>query len=94
MSHDDTWLPWQYNCVILFLIFFSQKYLLQDYHFESTAGKPALRFLLKKNPHTQWGEMKLFLQCQVNKRHIFFIIIIFFFGRGKGVGNDCTLNAC
>ena len=31
--------------------------------------EPALKFILKKNPHNpRWGEMKLFLTSQVEKR--------------------------
>jgi len=42
------------------------EFLLQDTHFER---EPPLKFISRKNPHHQsWGEMKLFLRVQVEKR--------------------------
>jgi hypothetical protein len=44
-----------------------QRFLLRDGDFEESSSRgPALAFILKKNPHSsRWGEMKLFLLCQV-----------------------------
>ena len=40
------------------------QYLLKDADLEKR--EPPLKFIAKKNPHKhQWGEMKLFLECQV-----------------------------
>lgn len=43
-----------------------QRFLLKDCDFEERCGPP-LKFLLKKNPHS-YGDMKLYLQCQVETR--------------------------
>jgi len=44
-----------------------QEYLLKDCDFD--LREPALRFILRKNPHNpRWGDMKLYLQLQVEKR--------------------------
>ncbi|XP_051017609.1 DNA repair protein complementing XP-A cells [Acomys russatus] len=44
-----------------------QEYLLKDCDLEKR--EPALRFIVKKNPHhSQWGDMKLYLKLQVVKR--------------------------
>jgi DNA repair protein len=43
-----------------------KKYLLKDADFD--IREPALKFILRKNPHNQrWGDMKLFLETQVGK---------------------------
>ncbi|XP_064609763.1 DNA repair protein complementing XP-A cells homolog [Liolophura sinensis] len=43
------------------------KYLLKDADFDRR--EPALRFILRKNPHNpRWGEMKLYLESQVHAR--------------------------
>ncbi|RXG50923.1 DNA repair protein complementing XP-A cells-like protein [Armadillidium vulgare] len=42
-------------------------YLLKDSDFDKR--DPALKFILKKNPHnSQWGDMKLYLKLQVERR--------------------------
>lgn len=42
------------------------EFLLKDIDFEKA---PALKFILRKNPHNpRWGEMKLFLRLQVERR--------------------------
>lgn len=44
-----------------------KKYLLKDEDFDKR--EPALKFMLRRNPHNpRWGEMKLYLECQVIKR--------------------------
>ncbi|RVE75647.1 hypothetical protein OJAV_G00000860 [Oryzias javanicus] len=44
-----------------------QRYLLKDCDLDKR--EPPLRFILKKNPHnSSWGDMKLYLQLQVEKR--------------------------
>ncbi|KAK5606086.1 hypothetical protein CRENBAI_000650 [Crenichthys baileyi] len=44
-----------------------QCYLLKDVDFDKR--EPPLRFILKKNPHNpRWGDMKLYLLLQVEKR--------------------------
>ncbi|XP_072319820.1 DNA repair protein complementing XP-A cells [Eucyclogobius newberryi] len=44
-----------------------QGYLLKDCDLDKR--EPPLRFILKKNPHnSQWGDMKLYLKMQVEKR--------------------------
>lgn len=44
-----------------------QHYLLKDCDLDKR--EPALRFILKKNPHNpRWGDMKLYLKLQVEKR--------------------------
>ncbi|XP_038146798.1 DNA repair protein complementing XP-A cells [Cyprinodon tularosa] len=44
-----------------------QHYLLKDVDFDKR--EPPLRFILKKNPHNpRWGDMKLYLLLQVQKR--------------------------
>lgn len=44
-----------------------QRYLLKDCDLDKR--EPPLRFILKKNPHNpRWGDMKLYLQLQVEKR--------------------------
>ncbi|XP_062379690.1 DNA repair protein complementing XP-A cells [Sardina pilchardus] len=44
-----------------------QNYLLKDCDLDKR--EPPLRFILRKNPHnTQWGDMKLYLKLQVEKR--------------------------
>ncbi|XP_047222292.1 DNA repair protein complementing XP-A cells [Girardinichthys multiradiatus] len=44
-----------------------QRYLLKDVDFDKR--EPPLRFILKKNPHNpRWGDMKLYLLLQVEKR--------------------------
>lgn len=41
-----------------------KKYLLKDADFDKR--EPALKFILKKNPHNErWGNMKLYLEIQV-----------------------------
>lgn len=46
-----------------------KKYLLKDADFD--IREPALKFILRKNPHNQrWGDMKLFLETQVKKRSL------------------------
>lgn len=43
------------------------EYLLKDEDF--FIREPALKYILKKNPHnSRWGDMKLFLHCQVHAR--------------------------
>lgn len=44
------------------------KYLLKDCDFD--LRKPPLRFILKKNPHANRGDMKLYLKLQVEERAI------------------------
>ncbi|XP_046398992.1 DNA repair protein complementing XP-A cells homolog [Ischnura elegans] len=42
-------------------------YLLKDCDFDKR--EPALKFIVRKNPHnSNWGDMKLYLQLQVEKR--------------------------
>ena len=42
-----------------------QRFLLKDCDFEERCGPP-LSFHLKRNPHSShWGDMKLYLLCQV-----------------------------
>ena len=42
-------------------------FLLKDYDFDRR--EPPLKFITRKNPHNQrWGDMKLFLRVQVEKR--------------------------
>jgi len=42
-------------------------YLLKDCDFDKR--EPPLKFLLRKNPHdSRWGDMKLYLQLQVEDR--------------------------
>ncbi|XP_052796367.1 DNA repair protein complementing XP-A cells homolog [Mya arenaria] len=44
-----------------------KKYLLKDVDFDRR--EPELKFILRKNPHNQrWGDMKLYLECQVERR--------------------------
>uniref|UniRef100_A0A3P8W0I1 Xeroderma pigmentosum, complementation group A n=1 Tax=Cynoglossus semilaevis TaxID=244447 RepID=A0A3P8W0I1_CYNSE len=44
-----------------------QQYLLKDCDLDKR--EPPLRFILRKNPHNQrWGDMKLYLKVQVEKR--------------------------
>lgn len=44
-----------------------QRYLLKDCDLDKR--EPPLRFILKKNPHnSRWGDMKLYLKLQVEKR--------------------------
>ncbi|XP_006790883.1 DNA repair protein complementing XP-A cells [Neolamprologus brichardi] len=44
-----------------------QRYLLKDCDLDKR--EPPLRFILKKNPHNpRWGDMKLYLQLQLEKR--------------------------
>uniref|UniRef100_A0A8C7Y5E5 Xeroderma pigmentosum, complementation group A n=1 Tax=Oryzias sinensis TaxID=183150 RepID=A0A8C7Y5E5_9TELE len=44
-----------------------QRYLLKDCDLDKR--EPPLRFILKKNPHNpRWGDMKLYLQLQAEKR--------------------------
>ncbi|XP_019372723.1 PREDICTED: DNA repair protein complementing XP-A cells isoform X2 [Gavialis gangeticus] len=46
-----------------------QEYLLKDCDLDKR--EPALRFILKKNPHNaNWGDMKLYLKLQVIKRSL------------------------
>ncbi|XP_076444100.1 DNA repair protein complementing XP-A cells homolog [Babylonia areolata] len=46
-----------------------KKYLLKDADFD--VREPSLRFILRKNPHNQqWGDMKLFLELQVEARSL------------------------
>lgn len=46
-----------------------QEYLLKDCDFDKR--EPPLKFILKKNPHnSNWGDMKLYLKLQVEKRAI------------------------
>ncbi|XP_069960946.1 DNA repair protein complementing XP-A cells [Cherax quadricarinatus] len=43
------------------------EYLLKDVDFEKR--KPPLKFIVRKNPHnSRWGDMKLYLKLQVEKR--------------------------
>lgn len=43
------------------------EYLLKDYDMDKR--DPPLKFISRKNPHNvRWGEMKLYLQIQVEKR--------------------------
>ncbi|KAG1659906.1 DNA repair protein complementing XP-A cells [Nymphon striatum] len=42
------------------------KFLLKDCDFD--IREPALKYLVRKNPHYQFGEMKLYLESQINKR--------------------------
>lgn len=45
------------------------QYLLKDCDFDKR--EPSLKFILKKNPHNvNWGQMKLYLHLQVEKRAI------------------------
>lgn len=45
------------------------EYLLKDCDFDRR--EPELKFITKKNPHNpQWGQMKLYLQLQIEKRAI------------------------
>lgn len=42
------------------------KYLLKDV--DLNKREPFLKYIVKKNPHnSQWGDMKLFLELQVNQ---------------------------
>ncbi|XP_005101114.1 DNA repair protein complementing XP-A cells homolog [Aplysia californica] len=42
-------------------------YLLKDEDFDKR--EPELKYIVRKNPHnSHWGDMKLFLHCQVHKR--------------------------
>lgn len=44
-----------------------QEYLLKDCDLEKR--EPALKFIVKKNPHhSQWGDMKLYLKLQIVRR--------------------------
>lgn len=44
-----------------------QEYLLKDCDFDRR--EPPLKFILRKNPHNvRWGEMKLYLQIQIEER--------------------------
>ncbi|KAK2578955.1 hypothetical protein KPH14_011159 [Odynerus spinipes] len=44
-----------------------QEYLLRDYDLDKR--EPALKYIVRKNPHNaQWGEMKLYLQLQIERR--------------------------
>ncbi|KAJ8669013.1 hypothetical protein QAD02_000272 [Eretmocerus hayati] len=44
-----------------------QEYLLKDCDFDKR--EPALKYILRKNPHNvHWGEMKLYLQIQIEER--------------------------
>ncbi|KAI4472305.1 hypothetical protein M0802_016957 [Mischocyttarus mexicanus] len=44
-----------------------QEYLLRDYDFDKR--EPALKYITRKNPHNpHWGEMKLYLQLQIEQR--------------------------
>ena len=54
-----------------------QRFLLRDSDFEESSSRgPALSFILKKNPHSsRWGEMKLFLLCQVMTHTIKFMFL-------------------
>ncbi|XP_069782440.1 DNA repair protein complementing XP-A cells isoform X2 [Narcine bancroftii] len=46
-----------------------QEFLLKDCDLDQRV--PALKFILKKNPHnTQWGEMKLYLKLQIVRRSL------------------------
>ena len=46
-----------------------QRFLLKDCDFEERGGGTSLPFLLKRNPHSShWGDMKLYLLCQVGGR--------------------------
>nr|CAG4638873.1 EOG090X0KP6 [Cyclestheria hislopi] len=46
-----------------------QEYLLKDCDLDSR--EPKLRYILRKNPHNpRWGDMKLYLKLQVEKRAI------------------------
>lgn len=43
------------------------QYLLKDYDLDKR--EPVLKYIVRKNPHNaQWGEMKLYLQLQIEKR--------------------------
>ncbi|XP_043282808.1 DNA repair protein complementing XP-A cells homolog [Venturia canescens] len=43
------------------------EYLLKDCDFDKR--EPALKYIVRKNPHNmRWGEMKLYLQLQIEKR--------------------------
>jgi len=46
------------------------EFLLKDAHFDKEPQRfEALRFIVRKNPHNQrWGDMKLYLRMQVEKR--------------------------
>jgi len=52
------------------------EFILKDLHFDTNALRecggvevPALKFIVRKNPHNQtWGDMKLYLRMQVEKR--------------------------
>lgn len=44
-----------------------EEYLLRDHDLEKR--EPPLKFIIKKNPHNiRWGEMKLYLHLQIEKR--------------------------
>jgi len=44
-------------------------YLLNDTHLSHV--EPVLKFIVRKNPHNpRWGDMKLFLECQVAERSL------------------------
>lgn len=44
-----------------------EEYLLKDCDFDKR--EPPLKYILKKNPHNnRWGEMKLYLHLQIEKR--------------------------
>ncbi|XP_033219311.1 DNA repair protein complementing XP-A cells homolog [Belonocnema kinseyi] len=46
-----------------------QEYLLKDCDFDKR--QPSLKFIMRQNPHNpRWGDMKLYLQLQVEKRAV------------------------
>ena len=57
-----------WTCVVA-SVFLPQRFLLKECDFSGRGG-PALAYILKKNPHNQFGaDMKLYLQCQVHAPH-------------------------
>lgn len=44
------------------------EFLLKDCDFDFR--EPPLKFILRKNPHKRYGEMKLYLRCQCQERAI------------------------
>lgn len=58
----------------MYHLFYLQKFLLKDCDFEERNGPP-LPYLLKRNPHrSSWGDMHLYLQCQVVQCQMYSIV--------------------
>ncbi|OQV21410.1 putative DNA repair protein complementing XP-A cells-like protein [Hypsibius exemplaris] len=79
---EDSWLLKQFTCKVcdecrdrdgkhglITKTDAKQEYFLKDSDF--TSREPPLRCIVKKNPHNNnWGDMKLFLRCQIEDRAI------------------------